>query len=74
MTKRASKWQADWKRYNMTSSGKGSSCAYCNTCGVDFAVAGGGVHEVKRHIQTKKHQDHERYEYSTKYQQLSTIK
>ena len=53
---------------------KGSSCAYCNTCGVDFAVAGGGVHEVKRHIQTKKHQDHERYEYSTKYQQLSTIK
>ena len=58
--KRASKWQADWKRYNMTSSGKGSSYAYCKTCGVDFSVAGGGVHEVKRHIQTKKHQDHVR--------------
>ena len=41
----------------MAHSEKGSSYAHCKTCVVDFSVAGGGLHEVKRHIQTKKHQD-----------------
>ena len=29
--------------------------AYCAMCNVDFSVAGGGVFQVKRHCQSKKH-------------------
>ena len=55
--KRSSRWQKEWKCFNMVHSEKGSSYAHCKTCAVDFSVAGGGLHEVKRHIQAKKHQD-----------------
>ena len=55
--KRASKWQSEWTKYRLSASKKGSSYAYCNVCLVDFSIAGGGVHEVKRHLDSKKHQD-----------------
>ena len=55
--KRSSKWQPEWTKYCMSASKKGSSYAHCNVCAVDFSVAGGGVHEVKRHLESKKHKD-----------------
>ena len=39
----------------MKESRKGSSFVYCNICCTDFSVASGGLHEVKRHIASKKH-------------------
>ena len=54
-TKRASKWQEDWKKYNMKQSKGGASFVHCNLCGNDFSIASGGVHEVKRHVATKRH-------------------
>ena len=54
-TKRASKWQEDWKKYNMKESKGGASFVPCNLCGNDFSIASGGVHEVKRHVATKRH-------------------
>ena len=54
-TKRASKWQDEWKKYNMKQSKRGESYVYCNICCTDFSVASGGVHEVKRHMSSKKH-------------------
>ena len=33
----------------MAPSRKGPAFAFCTVCNVDFSVAGGGVHEVKRH-------------------------
>ena len=41
----------------MTASRKGSTYVHCKVCAADFCVAGGGVHEVKRHIDTKKHKE-----------------
>ena len=41
----------------MNKSKKGPSFIHCKICTVDFSVAGGGVHEVKRHMETKKHKD-----------------
>jgi hypothetical protein len=58
--KRASKWQPEWTRYNMTASQRGASFVHCKVCGIDFSVAGGGVHEIKRHIDTKKHKENVR--------------
>ena len=54
-TKRASKWQEDWNKHNMKQSKRGSSLVHCNLCGNDFSIASGGVHEVKRHVATKRH-------------------
>ena len=39
----------------MKQSKRGASFVYCNICCTDFSVASGGVHEVKRHQDTKKH-------------------
>ena len=45
-----SKWQAEWSKFWMAPSRKGvATFAFCTVCNVDFSVAGGGVHEVKRH-------------------------
>ena len=55
--KRPSKWQPEWARYNMTASRRGPTYAHCKLCDTDFAIAGGGVHEVKRHMETKKHKE-----------------
>ena len=54
-TKRASKWQEEWKKYSMKQSKRGASFVHCNICCTDFSIASGGVHEVKRHMGTKKH-------------------
>ena len=54
-TKRASKWQEEWKKYNMKQSKRGASFVHCNICCTDFSIASGGVHEVKRHIGNKRH-------------------
>ena len=51
----ASKFQPEWKRFRLSASKKGSLFAFCTVCGVDFAITGGGVHEVKRHCETAKH-------------------
>lgn len=53
--KRASKWQDEWKKYNMKPSKRGPSFVFCNICCSDFSVASGGVHELKRHLGCKKH-------------------
>ena len=53
--KRVSKWQHEWKRYNMSESRKGSSYVHCDICGTDFSIAGGGSHEVKRHVEGRRH-------------------
>ena len=37
------------------SSKKGSTYAFCSLCGVDISIAGGGVHQIKRHCANKKH-------------------
>ena len=52
-----SKWQRDWTKYRMAPSSKGATYAFCTVCNVDFSVAGGGVHEVKRHCGSGKHQN-----------------
>ena len=39
----ASKFQPEWKRFRLSASKKGPSFAFCTVCGVDFAIAGGGV-------------------------------
>ena len=52
----ASKWQPEWTAsFRMKRSVKGSSYTYCSVCSCDFSVAGGGVHEVKRHCASRKH-------------------
>ena len=33
---------------------KGVSIVFCNICSIDFSVVSGGVHEIKRHMGTKK--------------------
>ena len=40
--KRDSKWQDDWKRYNMKQSEKGVSFVFCKICSIDFSVPLGG--------------------------------
>ena len=39
----------------MSESRKGPSFVHCNICGTDFSVASGGAHEVRRHMDSKKH-------------------
>ena len=56
----SSKWQAEWAKFGMASSKKGSSYAFCTVCNCDISVAGGGVHEVKRHCSSKKHTDNQK--------------
>ena len=55
--KRLCKWHPDWKQCHMSGSKRGASYAYCNICRTDFSVASGGIHEVKRHVESKKHQE-----------------
>ena len=51
-----SKYQSEWShKYSIKCSGRGETFAYCSVCNVDFSVAGGGVFQVKRHCQSKKH-------------------
>ena len=37
-TKVPSKWQEDWKHYNMKRSMKGASYVHCNVCLADFLL------------------------------------
>ena len=39
----------------MAPSKKGSLYAFCTVCNADISIAGGGVHEVKRHCRSVKH-------------------
>ena len=55
--RRICKWNPEWSRYNLRESSKGPGFAYCNICVIDLSVAGGGICEVKRHIQTKRHKE-----------------
>ena len=50
-----SKWQASWSKYHLKPSKKGATFVPCTVCNCDFSVAGGGVHEVKRHCNSAKH-------------------
>eukprot|EP00117_Sycon_ciliatum_P023044 scpid92567/ scgid19699/ len=51
----SSKGQSEWTKYGMKPSKKGLQFAFCTLCSCDFSVAGGGVHEVKRHCDSRKH-------------------
>ena len=53
--KRSCKWQPPWKRYNVTVSKRGPSYIHCSVCDNDFSVTSGGVHDVKHHVERKKH-------------------
>ena len=55
--KRASKWKEEWKQYNMQPSKRGPTYAFCKICSSNFSVASGGIHEVKRHITSKRQTD-----------------
>ena len=55
--KRSCKWQPDWKRYHLSESKRGVSYAHCDICRTDFSVASGGINEVKRHVENKKHKE-----------------
>ena len=44
---------------------KGASYVHCNMCLADFSVASGGVHDLKRLINSKKHSDFARAQQST---------
>ena len=52
-----SKYQAQWstKFLGIKRSSKGATFAFCSLCGVDISIAGGGVHQIKRHCANKKH-------------------
>ena len=51
-----SKYRSEWfSKYGMKRSGRGETFAFCTICSVDFSVAGGGVFQVKRHCQSRKH-------------------
>ena len=55
--KRSCKWQPDWRRYHLSESKRGVSYAHCDICRTDFSVASGGINEVKRHVENKKHKE-----------------
>ena len=50
-----SKSQASWSKYHLKPSKKGAMFVHCTVCNCDISVAGGGVHEVKRHCNSAKH-------------------
>ena len=47
-SKRACKWQEEWKQYNMRASKRGPSFVHCTVCSLDYSVVSGGIHQVKR--------------------------
>ena len=50
------KYQREWSgKYRMNSSSLGDTFAHCKMCKFDFSVAGGGVHQVKGHCESKRH-------------------
>ena len=55
--KRSCKWSADWKRYHMTPS---ASYVCCTLCQTDISIASGGIHDVRRHTEGKKHREYAR--------------
>ena len=55
--KRSCKWSIDWKRYYMTPSKKGVSYVCCTLCHTEFSIASGGIHDVRRHAEGKKHRE-----------------
>ena len=51
-----SKYKHEWSsKYRMKPSKMGDTFAYCTVCNIDFSVAGGGVHQVKRHCESGRH-------------------
>ena len=58
--KRSCKWNADWKRYHMTLSKKGASYVCCTLCQTEISIASGGMHDVRRHTEGKKHREYAR--------------
>ena len=53
-----SKYQSEWSyKYRMKPSSIGESYIFCTVCQLDFSIAGGGMHQVKRHCQSKRHTD-----------------
>ena len=58
--KRSCKWSAERKRYRMTPSKKGVSYMYCMPCQTDILIASGGVYDVRRHVNGKKHKEYAR--------------
>ena len=51
----ACKYRQEWSRYRMKPSKKGVNYAFCTVCNVDISIAGGGQHEIERHMKTTKH-------------------
>ena len=52
-----SKYQPEWplKYQVVKQSKKGSTYAFCALCNVDISIAGGDVHQIKRHCANKRH-------------------
>ena len=55
--KRGCSYHQDWKNSGLSASKRGSSYAHCDSCGTDINIGHGGVHDIKRHLATTKHQE-----------------
>jgi hypothetical protein len=55
--KRGSSYHSDWKTSGMSASKRGSNYAHCDCCGTDINVGHGGIHDIKKHLATAKHQE-----------------
>lgn len=54
--RRDCKYQREWKASGILPSSRGNSFAFCEYCKCDFNVGHGGIHDVKKHVATSKHQ------------------
>lgn len=55
--KRECSYQSDWHNCGVSASKRGSNFAHCDCCGVDINIGHGGVHDVRKHLATTKHQE-----------------
>ena len=55
--KRTCKWKPEWSRYNLTPSKRETGYVNCSVCLTEFSIAGGRFHEIKRHMETKRHKE-----------------
>ena len=55
--KRTCKWKPEWSRYNLIPSKRETGYVNCSVCLTEFSIAGGGFHEIKRHMETKRHKE-----------------
>ena len=53
--KRDCSYKVEWKSSGVSESRRGRNFAHCDSCGTDFNIGHGGVHDIKKHFATAKH-------------------